>query len=172
MRNNRCVEITVFLAVFFNVSIGQIPLDIRNNSVVGIGGIIVNETTFSEAVERFRKHPSTVANFKLSFQTEDGGSVYSAIQQKDMLYFVWSILVRRNIVSFVMLKIEMKDENVLRGVYEEILKRRLARLGYPSSESGTRKLAWTYPKTTYLLALSRRDSDGILNTTETVGVNK
>ena len=59
---------------------------------MGIGGIIVNETTLNEAIKMCGESPITVKNFQLIYQTEDGGKLYAAEQQNDIFYLILQIL--------------------------------------------------------------------------------
>ncbi len=168
MISNKHIKIAVFLAIFLNVCVGQIPLDIRNNSIVGIGGIIINETTLNKASEMFGRHPHAISNFQL-MNPKDKDKVYEAWQQSDMMSCLWMIVVNKNIVKVVMVKTFMDDENVLRGVHKVFSQKRKARLGYPATEL-TSMLIWLYPNSSYMLALHRTDT-GVLQIIETVGTS-
>ena len=172
MKINKYLKIAIFQIVFLGISFGQWPLDIRGNTVVGIGGVIVNSTTLDQAIKMCAKSPYTVTNFRQSFRTEYRAIVYSVERRKNNQFLIWTILVRNSRIGFVMLKTSMRNESVLEDVYKEVWRARRARLGYPSSESGLTRFAWEYPGTTYILALNRRDSDHMLQIVETVGVNK
>lgn len=156
MRNNRYIQIVLFLLVSFGISVGQIRLDIKNNSVVGIGGIIINETTLDGAIEGFRKNPHTDINFHL-VQQNGKLKAYTSLQQMDWMLIKWNIIVKNNIVIGVTVQTFTDDENVLRAFYKVVHQLRITKLGYPLDES-TGISGWNYPGSGYLLMLSRTDA--------------
>lgn len=169
MIKNKHIKIAIFLLMFLNVSIGQTPLKIRNGAVVGIGGIIVGETTLSEAIESFGENPHTVRNFQFLNQ-EGKHKSYESWQQINVTSAYTTIEVKNNIIDWVAVAIEIDDENMLQEIYRMTCQERRARLGYPSTETaGVR--AWTYPNKTYVLSLYRDDT-GKLQIFEMVGVNR
>ncbi len=158
MRKNKHIKIAIFLLMFFNVSIGQFPLEIRNNSVIGIGGIIIYETTLYE-----------VRNFQFVKQ-EGNHRFYETRRQVGEATAYMTVTVEGNLVVFVAVATEANDENLLQEIYRMTYQERKARLGYPSTElSGV--YAWTYPITRYVLSLYRDDT-GKLQIFEMIGIRE
>lgn len=152
----RYIKIAIFLAAFLSVSVAQTPLEIRDNCVVGVRGIVVDKTTLNRAIENYSKNPYTVVNFQ--FRGQKGKSkAYVSWQQSNAVSSYTTITVKNNVVESIMVQTFGNNENEIKAAYRLISQKRIARLGYPSSESAG-MLKWRYFSSSYFLVLSRTDN--------------
>ena len=171
----KTIQTILLSLIFVGLGLGQYPLDIINNNVVGAGGIWVGKTTLDQARIQFGEHENVALNFIYDQPFGESGKLYFAAIKVSGISMYWSIVVSEGRVTKLFIKTlidannPQDNEEILTGLYSLTVKDRVARLGYPQNEFGGLK-GWSYNNTSYDLMLARNNS-GSLQMTEAIYLN-